>query len=246
MVSRVECCNLIARAHRSVGGGSEGKGRYRERPASDRGSSSDDASRASGDASLAVLWLPDALRGRRAAAVAVEVSGLRRLCGLRGGCRAGGALPAVRGSTAAEAQPGRPARRRGRGVRPGDLDGCGSGRDARRSTRCGSGRLSRIKSVRAGRCRRPESGSASSRSRCCERPAADVRRCRARSAAAARSTACRDLVVVEGNLLCDETRGPGPGLAAGQCPAVRTVKGRTVRDHDPLQNCCSSTATRRK
>ena len=44
-----------------------------------------------------------------------------------------------------------------------------------------------------------------------------------------------DLVVVEGNLLCDETRGPGPGLPAGQCPAVRTVKGRTVRDHDPLQ-----------
>ena len=121
---------------------------------------------------------------------------------------------------------------------------CGPGRDARRSTRCGSGRLSRMKSVRAGRCRRPESGSASSRSRCCERPAADVRRCRARSAAAARSTACRDLVVVEGNLLCDETRGPG--LAAGQCPAVRTVKGGTVRDHDPLQNCRSSKATRRK
>ena len=59
-MSRVECCNLIARAHRSVGGESEGKGRYRERPASDRGSSSDDASRASGDASWAVLWLPDA------------------------------------------------------------------------------------------------------------------------------------------------------------------------------------------
>ena len=38
-----------------------------------------DASRASGDAFWAVLWLPDALRGRRAAAVAVEVSGLRRL-----------------------------------------------------------------------------------------------------------------------------------------------------------------------
>ena len=124
-VSRVECCNLIARAPRSVGGGSEGKGRYRERPASDRGSSSDDASRASGDASWAVLWLPDALRGRRAAAVAVEVSGLRRLCGLRGGGRAGGAPPAVRGSAAAEAQPGCPARRRGRGVRPGDLDGAG-------------------------------------------------------------------------------------------------------------------------
>ena len=34
-------------------------------------------------------------------------------------------------------------------------------------------------------------------------------------------------MVVEGNLLCGETRGPGPGLAAGQCPAVRTVKGRT-------------------
>ena len=89
----------------------------------------------------------------------------------------------------------------------------------------------------------PESGSAGSRSRCCERPAADVRRCRARSAAAARSTACRDLVVVEGNLLCDETRGPGPGLPAGQCPAVRTVKGRTVRDHDPLQYSRSSKAT---
>ena len=48
-------------------------------------------------------------------------------------------------------------------------------------------------------------------------------------------------MVVEGNLLCGETRGPG--LAAGQCPAVRTVKGRTVRDHDPLQNCRSSKAT---
>ena len=90
----------------------------------------------------------------------------------------------------------------------------------------------------------PRNGSANSRSLCCERPAADVRRCRAGSAAAARSTACRDLVVVEGNLLCGETRGPGPGLAAGQCPAVRTVKGRTVRDHDPLQNCRSSKATR--
>ena len=44
-----------------------------------------------------------------------------------------------------------------------------------------------------------------------------------------------DLVVVEGNL-CDETRGPGPGLLAGQRPAVRTVKGGTVRDRDPLQN----------
>ena len=127
---------------------------------------------------------------------------------------------------------------------------CGPGRDARRSTRCGSGRLSRIKSVRAGRwcvpadVAGPRNGSASSRSRCCDRPAADVRRCRACSAAAARSTACRDLVVVEGNLLCGETRGPGPGLAAGQCPAVRTAKGRTVRDHDPLQNCRSSKATR--
>ena len=42
-------------------------------------------------------------------------------------------------------------------------------------------------------------------------------------------------MVVEGNL-CDETRGPGPGLLAGQRPAVRTVKGGTVRDRDPLQN----------
>ncbi len=243
-MSRVECCNLIARAHRSVGGESEGKGRYRERPASDRGSSSDDASRASGDASWAVLWLPDALRGRRAAAVAVEVSGLRRLCGLGGGCRAGGAPPAVRGSAAAEAQPGRPARRLGCGVRPGDLDGAGQAVMPAVRRDADPDGLSRIESVRAGRCRRPESGSASSRSRCCERPAADVRRCRACSAAAARSTACRDLVVVEGNLLCGETRGPGPGLAAGQCPAVRTAKGRTVRDHDPLQNCRSSKATR--
>ena len=122
-----ECCRY---PWFGVGGGSEGKGRY-ERPASDRGSSSDDASRASGDASWAVLWLPDALRGRRAAAVAVEVSGLRRLCGLRGRCRAGGAPPAVRGSASAEAQPGR----RGRRVRPGDLDGAGPGRDARPSRR---------------------------------------------------------------------------------------------------------------
>ena len=53
--------------------------------------------------------------------VRLPLSGLRRLCGLRGGCRAGGAPPAVRGSAAAEAQPGRPAR----GVRPGDLDGAG-------------------------------------------------------------------------------------------------------------------------
>ena len=88
-------------------------------------------------------------RGRRAAAVAGKVSGLRRLCGLRGGGRAGGAPPAVRGgSAAAEAQPGRPARRRGRRVRSEDLDGAGQAVDARRSTRCGSGRLSRIKSVR--------------------------------------------------------------------------------------------------
>ena len=40
-----------------------------------------------------------------------------------------------------EAQPGRPARRRGRGVRRGDLDGAGQARDdACRSTLCGSGR----------------------------------------------------------------------------------------------------------
>ena len=44
-------------------------------------------------------------------------------------------------------------------------------------------------------------------------------------------------MVVEGNLQYDETRGPGPGLPAGQRPAVRTVKCGTVRDHDPLQNC---------
>ena len=162
------------RAHRSVGGGSEGKGRYRERPASDRGSSAGDASRTSGDASWAVLWLPDALRGRRAAAVAVEVSGLRRLCGLRGGGRAGGAPPAVRGSAAAEAQPGRPARRRGRGVRPGDLDGAGQAVMPAVRRDADPDGLSRIKSVHAGRCRRPESGSAGSRSRCRERPAATV------------------------------------------------------------------------
>ena len=37
----------------------------------------------------------NALRGRHAAAVAVDVSGLRRLCGLRGRGRAGGARPTV-------------------------------------------------------------------------------------------------------------------------------------------------------
>ena len=175
-----------------------------------------------------MLWLPDVLRGRRAAAVAVEVPGLRRLCGLRGGSRAGGA-PACRSSVRGGRGAARAPRAAPRSRRPAwEPRWCGPGRDARRSTRCGSGRFSRIKSVRAGRCRRPESGSANSRSRCCERPAADVRRCRARSAAAARSTACRDLVVIEGNLLCDETRGPGPGLPAGQCPAARVAESLQV------------------
>ena len=46
----------------------------------------------------------------------------------------------INGEQGSEAQPGRPARRRGRGVPRGDLDGAGPGRDACRSTRCGSSR----------------------------------------------------------------------------------------------------------
>ena len=46
----------------------------------------------------------------------------------------------INGEQGSEAQPGRPARRRGRGVRRGGPRWCGPGRGTCRSTRCGSGR----------------------------------------------------------------------------------------------------------
>ena len=105
----------------------------------DRGSSSDDASRASGDASWAVLWLPDALRGRRAAVrTAAALWSPRGMSSRwRAACRS-----RVRGGRGAAGAP----RSAARPWRPAwEPRWCGPGRDARRSTRCGSGRLSRIK-----------------------------------------------------------------------------------------------------
>ena len=82
------------------------QGWHRERPAVDRCSSPGDASRAAGDVAGTVLRVPDALRGRGAAAVAGDVPGLRGRCRRRRGSHTRAAVPCtLRGSSSSALPP---------------------------------------------------------------------------------------------------------------------------------------------